>query len=145
MKQIIENIIYNTFINLNEAKKKDDLRSSFLGTLIHSISRVHELHLLTKNYAVHEALDDLRESLLEDVDDLIEIDLGKNGYVKNYVDENDELWSTDPLTYLNNLIEFVNTNKTKIYDVVDNSSIFTKVDDIIESIDKAIYKINNLN
>lgn len=144
MKQIIDNIIYKTIINLNEARKLDNLRASFLGTLLHSISRVLELHLLEKSYVNHVALGELYESLVDNIDELVEIDLGQNGYVNGYVDENNELWSTDPLTYLNNLVGFININKNKIYNEVDNSSIFTKLDDIIKIIDMTIYKIKNL-
>lgn len=144
MKQIIDNIIYKTIINLNEARKLDNLRASFLGTLLHSISRVLELHLLEKSYVNHVALGELYESLVDNIDELVEIDLGQNGYVNGYVDENNELWSTDPLTYLNNLVGFININKNKIYNEVDNSSIFTKLDDIIKIIDITIYKIKNL-
>lgn len=144
MKQIIDNIIYKTVINLNEARKLDNLRASFLGTLLHSISRVLELHLLEKSYVNHVALSELYESLVDNIDELVEIDLGQNGYVNGYVDENDELWSTDPLIYLNNLVGFININKNKIYNEVDNSSIFTKLDDIIKIIDMTIYKIKNL-
>lgn len=144
MRDSIEEIFRKTRSNIYESVELQNQRSTFLGTLLHASGNIHELHLLEKSYPNHMFLDDLYQGLPELVDSLIEKDMAVNGFIKKYINKNDTLMSYKPIEYIENLREFTFTMREKIYDEKKNSNIWSLIDDILNSYDECLYKLENL-
>ena len=144
MKSTIEEIFKQTKSNIYESVEHDKKRSTFLGTLLHASGNVHELHLLEKVYSKHVILDDLYKYLPELVDSLIEKDMATNGFLKKYINDNESLMSSNPIEYVENLRQFTFDMRKELYDDKKNSNIWSLIDDILDTYDECLYKLENL-
>ncbi len=112
----------------------------FFATLLESVTISHKLHLATKKYSRHKALDTFYEDAPEIVDEIIESYQGKYGIVEggeNKIDGN------DPIEYLTELGKYVKKSLS-LFDSEEDSEILSSIDDYSNLIDGTLYKLKEL-
>lgn len=116
--------------------------SDFFASLLNAATVVHMLHLKSRSYAEHKALETLYEGLPDLADDLIEAYQSKLGLVTSYptqsVFASD---SIDPLLYVKGIREVVATKRTL---VAGYSELQNILDEITQLLDSTIYKLSFL-
>lgn len=112
------------------------------GTLQQSVVATWRKHLRTAKYSKHMALNDFYEEMPEKVDALIEAWMGVNGKkIKSY-DNILQSKNMNTLSYLKDLRKVVKEG----YTLMDgNAELEALLDDIVELIDSALYKVKELS
>jgi hypothetical protein len=110
------------------------------ATLLNSATVAHILHLQTRSYAKHKALEDLYDTLPDLADSLIESYQSKYG-IAEYPAQSVET-PTDSLEFVKTLREYVNTNR---YAIAKDSELQNITDEIVQLLDSTIYKLTFLN
>ena len=113
---------------------------AFAITLFHAVTNAHIMHLQTRSYAQHKALQKFYEQIGDYADTFVESYQGKYGIIDNYPDEFDLM--LDPLPYLENLRGFVQDNKEHL---PKDTELQNTVDDILNLIDSTVYKLKFLS
>jgi hypothetical protein len=111
----------------------------FLVTLLHAATSAHILHLQTRSFAQHMALDGFYKEMPELADSLIEAYQGKYGivsYPSGY-----EVPATTPLEFLSNLSDYIIANRDQ---VAPDSELQNEIDSIQLLVDSTIYKLRFL-
>jgi hypothetical protein len=114
--------------------------SEFFITLLHAATTAHILHLQTRSYAQHMALGSLYEALPGLVDGIIESFQSKYGIVKEYP-SGYTASSKTPVEFVIDLRKFVEESRTVIG---DDSELQSALDEIIDTLNSAIYKLGFL-
>lgn len=114
--------------------------SEFFMTLLHAATTAHILHLQTRSYAQHMTLSSLYEALPGLVDGIIEAFQSKQGIVKDYP-PGYTAPSKTPVEFAIDLRTFVETNRQVIG---DDSELQNDLDEIITTLNSAIYKLGFL-
>ena len=100
-----------------ELQEEDDSQQNpageFFATLLHAATVAHQLHLQTRSFAEHKALDGFYKELPDLVDGLIESYQGKYGLITDYPFEFD-LESKSTEKFLSDLSQFVKTERMKV-------------------------------
>ena len=113
-----------------------------LITLLNSATIAHVLHLRSRSYSEHKALQKFYEEMPEVVDSVIEAWQGRHGALIDYPDQVVEISehrdALEYLVYLNLVLE------EDRYVLGDESEIQNLVDDIAQLIDSTIYKLTFL-
>jgi len=113
-----------------------------LITLLNAATIGHVLHLRSRSYAEHKALQKFYEGMPDLVDSVVEAWQGRNGELVEYPDQMVELSEhTDALVYLNFLKVMLDEER---YVLGDDSEIQNLVDGIAELIDSTLYKLTFL-
>jgi hypothetical protein len=113
----------------------------FLLSLLHAATNTHILHLQTKSFSEHMALNTFYQELPDKVDDLIEAIQGLTGEIIQYpVDYYPPL--DNGLDELEALKEYVQTERHVV--LPQESEIQNLVDEIAQLIDSTIYKLKFL-
>lgn len=102
----------------------------------------HLEHWRTKSYAVHKALGDFYEDVIELVDELVEAYQGNFGIIGNVPDVK-QTHNEDCVACLNEQVAWIAKNRSKIAQEVD--SLENIVDEITGLYLKTIYKLENLS
>ena len=127
-----------------EMGDEDDSQQSpageFFATLLHAATIAHQLHLQTRSFAQHKALDEFYKELPGLVDDVVESYQGKYGLVTDYPFEFD-LDTKSPEKFLSDLSQFVTEERSR---VAKDSEIQNDIDAIQSLINSTIYKIRFL-
>lgn len=113
----------------------------YFGTLLQSVTEMHEAHLKTSKYSSHIALNEFYDEMPKLVDDLVEHYQGINGKVNEYKNNFHEVDFTTPVEYLEALREFVNAGRDEF---CKESELSSDVDAILAQIDSTLYKLNEL-
>lgn len=108
--------------------------------LLNAATQAHLLHLKSKSYSEHKALEGLYTELPELVDSLVESFQGINGLVENYPPQTIAV-SSDALKFVEVLSQFVVNNRSS---VGQESELQNQVDEIKSLIDSTRYKLVNL-
>lgn len=108
-------------------------------TLLNAATTAHILHLQTRSYAHHMALNDLYDGLPELVDAVIEQFQGKYGIVTGYPADAPKL-PKDALGFVTELSSYVAVNR----DFCEDSEIQNEIDAIASLIDSTMYKLKFL-
>jgi len=111
----------------------------FLVTLLHAATSAHILHLQTRSFAQHLALDGFYQEMPGLADSLIEAYQGKYGivsYPSGY-----EVPATTPLEFLSNLSDYIIANRDQ---VAPDSELQNEIDSIQLLVDSTIYKLRFL-
>lgn len=112
----------------------------FFVSLLHGSTQAHILHLKTKSYAAHKALEGLYKGLPELADELVEAYQGLNGVVATY-----PAYSVTPA---DDAVEFVQSLRALIDEARDSvgkqSELQNLVDEIASLVDSTLYKLKNL-
>lgn len=112
--------------------------NEFLGTLLQSITDAHTMHLATKKFSVHKALNEYYDDAPDAVDALIEAWQGVHG-VEN-LDALD-IPTDDPITYFTELKELADAGRDEF---IDDDEIKSECDNVISLIDQTLYKLKEL-
>ena len=121
---------------------KIKIKGSFvdlMSKLIHSRDQIHILHLQSKSYSQHIALDGYYSGIVSLIDSLVETYQGKTktlvtGYKSYSFNEN-----SDPVTYLNLLKEDVENYRKTLDFTMDN--INNQLQLVIDLIESTVYKL----
>lgn len=113
--------------------------AAFVLTLMHSQTNAHILHLQTRSYAEHKALQGYYESIDDLIDSYVEAYQGKYGIIDDYpVEYNPPM---PPLEYMVGLSDYVATMRDSLPDDTELQNI---VDEIDALIDTTVYKLRFL-
>jgi hypothetical protein len=133
----IEEIKASTEIQINADA---DVANEVFATLLNSATIAHILHLQTRSYAKHKALENLYEGLPDLADDLIESYQSKYG-IAQYPAQS-VVTPSDALDFVKGLREYVTTKR---YAVAKDSELQNITDEITQLLDSTIYKLTFLN
>ena len=111
--------------------------AEFFATLLHAATSAHILHLQTRSYAQHKALDDFYSELPGLVDSLIESYQGKYGLVLDYPSGYQVPTST-PQEFVSALSDYVIAARQQ---VASDSELQNEIDSIQTLINSTLYKL----
>lgn len=113
----------------------------FIGTLLHSATITHFMHLKSKSYAEHKALRSYYDNVIDLVDTVAE---SIQGCYQELIEDYPTAFgnpAVEPLAYMLSLKEFVATMRDKL---PQDSNIQNEVDNIVTLIDSTAYKLKFL-
>ena len=113
----------------------------FVGTLLHSATITHFMHLRTTSYAQHKALQSYYEGIVDAVDSVAEAIQGCYGELIEDYPTSFGNTGAEPLAYLVSLKTFVENARDKM---PMDSNIQNEIDAIATLIDSTIYKLKFL-
>ena len=111
--------------------------SMVFGMLFHSRDTAHIIHLGTKSMAIHKALNDYYDDILDLIDDLIEEYQGEFGIVSFKIPGSHY---QDPLEYFTKFLEDFKLSKN-LFRSDNLKSIMSEIEGELQSL---IYKLTNL-
>jgi len=117
-----------------------EVANEVFATLLNSATVAHILHLQTRSYAKHKALEDLYESLPDLADSLIESYQSKYG-IAQYPAQS-VATPDDSLEFVKGLREYVSTKR---FAVAKDSELQNITDEIVQLLDSTIYKLTFLS
>lgn len=124
-----------------EAIMNGNLIGEFIGSLFHSATIAHIMHLQAKSYADHKALGKYYEEIVDLADSVAEAYQGCTGTL---ISDYPSIYSTpsaSPLDYLKTLREYVLNNRQAISEY---SNIQNEIDNVVTLLDSTIYKLTFL-
>jgi hypothetical protein len=142
-RRIFEQEEENNDVNIK--KSEDKVNGSFVDIvsgILHSRTQIHIYHLQTKSFAVHKALNDYYDGVVDLFDGLVESYQGKHGIVEDYKCD-----GYDNYTSVNSAIEYLlKLDKTieGSRKSVKESYIQNQIDTVQELIYSTIYKLKFL-
>lgn len=113
----------------------------FFLKLLHAATNGHILHLQTKSYAQHKALQAYYETLPDLVDNIIEQYQGAYQTIVEYP-VNYEAPNSDPLKEVYDIRDFLAKNRAI---AGDYSSIQNQIDELMSLLDSTVYKLTFLS
>ena len=125
-----------------EQKTKTNDYVEMMSLLLHSRTQIHTLHLQTKSYPEHVALNDYYNEIGGKIDGLIESYQGKYSILKGYkkYDIEDYKDATTTINYLKDLCGKVED----LRDCCKDSYIQNQIDTVCELINSTLYKLRFL-
>jgi hypothetical protein len=139
-KHLLENE-FNISNVISEQKTSKDF-SEIVSLLLHSRTQAHTLHLQTKSYPEHMALNGYYDGIGDLIDGLVESYQGKYGIIESYK-------SYDLVSYKSteNTIKYLQDLCKKIEGLRDcckDSYIQNQIDTVCELINSTLYKLRFL-
>ncbi len=122
-------------------EKQSDPVMQFTMCLLHSVTNAHILHLTTKSYAEHKALEDYYTEIGDLVDGFVEAFQGKYGLLHDFTA--DYALPGQPVAYMTYLKEEVETLR-RSEKFPQDSELQNTVDEIAQLIDSTLYKLRFL-
>jgi len=116
--------------------------NEFIATLFLTRELAHRYHLSTKSYSQHKALQNFYDDLLDLTDDLAEITQGAHG-ILNIPILTEKSGYKEPLYCIAEKLKYVETNRYKAFSK-DDTALQNKIDEIVETFLRTIYKLENL-
>jgi hypothetical protein len=131
--------------NVNVEKTEGNVNGSFVDIvsgILHSRTQIHIYHLQTKSFAVHKALNDYYDGVVDLFDGLVESYQGKHGIIEDYkCDGYDNYTSVNSaIEYLQKLDKTIEGSRKS----VKESFIQNQIDTVQELIYSTIYKLKFL-
>lgn len=125
------------------SKSSNTAVASLLSKLMNSRNQAHILHLQTRSYAAHKALNGYYDGIIPLLDKYAESYQGIYGIVKGYKSEGKYLEDDKSiLPYFRKLEKEVKTMKTKLPKDLDLENTYAEILDLIHS---TIYLLKELN
>lgn len=121
-----------------EFKTSNVSKEDFISKLFQSRDIAHIIHLQTKSYAQHKALNSYYDDILDMVDGLHESLQGKYGIIKLSIDKSVYI---EPVKFFNDLANFIEFNKLKTF---SDTWVLNQIDTVLELIYSTLYKLENL-
>lgn len=122
-------------------EKQSDPVMQFTMCLLHSVTNAHILHLTTKSYAEHKALQGYYTKVDDLVDDFVEAFQGKYGLLHDFTA--DYVLPEQPVAYMTYLKDEVATLR-RSEKFPQDSELQNSVDEIAQLIDSTLYKLRFL-
>ena len=137
-------------MELGESKQVEQKESQssgnvaeFISTLFTSRTQVHIMHLQTKSYAAHKALDEYYNGVVDLADSIAEAYQGKYGIIKGYKEsEYDE--DISPIDYLKGIRDYVGQARYTAFKEED-TNLQNEIDNVVTLLDSTLYKLENLS
>ena len=141
-KEILTKGLYKNEVLSEQKKPKANDFAEMVSLLLHSRTQAHILHLQTKSYPEHMALNAYYDGITELIDGLVESYQGQYGIIKNYKSYDIQNYKStdDTIKYLNGICEKVN----KLRDCCKDSYIQNQIDTICELVNSTLYKLKFL-
>ena len=142
-KRLFEQEEENDDVNVEKSEGK--VNGSFVDIvsgMLHSRTQIHIYHLQTKSFAVHKALNDYYDGVVDLFDGLVESYQGKHGIIEDYKCD-----GYDNYTSVNSAIEYLQILDKTIEGSrksVKESFIQNQIDTVQELIYSTIYKLKFL-
>jgi hypothetical protein len=139
-KNLLENN-FNIKTLISEQKSNKDF-SEMISLMLHSRTQAHTLHLQTKSYPEHMALNGYYDGIGDLVDGLVESYQGKYGIIESY-----KTYDLVPYKSTENTIKLLQDLCKKIEDLRDcckDSYIQNQIDTVCELINSTLYKLRFL-
>ena len=136
-----KDIVNRQYKLINEQKVNKDF-CEMVSLILHSRTQAHTLHLQTKSFAEHKALNDYYDSIGDLFDGLVESYQGKYGIIEGYKSYDIESYKSTDGT-----VKLLNELCGKIEDLRDcckDSYIQNQIDTVCELINSTIYKLRFL-
>jgi hypothetical protein len=108
--------------------------------LFHARTNAHVLHLRTRSYAAHVALNEFYDSIVELTDSLAEATQGRYG-ILDYP-ELPYKAESDPIQMIRGLRRYIDENRQAM---CDHSELQNLIDEIVAQADSTLYKLENLS
>lgn len=124
-----------------ESEMDKNIVGEFVGTLLHSGTIVHFMHLQTKSYSVHKALQKYYESIVDSADTIAEAWQGCEGQIIDMYPQMFGNPAAEPLDYLTSIRDYVIANRDAISDY---SNIQNEIDAVMTLLDSTIYRLTFL-
>lgn len=115
------------------------LIADFVLCMMHSQTNAHILHLQTRSYAEHKALQGYYENIDGLIDDYVEAYQGKYGIIENY--GTDYQPPTKPLEYMIGLSDYLAQARPSL---PQDTELCNILDEMAALIDKTLYKLRFL-
>ena len=115
--------------------------NEFIATLFLTRELAHRYHLSTKSYSQHKALQNFYEDILDLTDDLAEMVQGTHGLLD--IPILTEKKYKEPLYCIADKLKYVEDNRYKAFSKND-TALQNKIDEIVETFLRTIYKLENL-
>jgi len=122
---------------------KADPVMDFTMCLLNSVTTAHILHLSTRSYSQHKALESFYTAIGDHVDNFIEAFQGKYGLLTKYPATADLFAEQDPVAYLTYLSDEVAMLR-KANGFPQDSELQNITDEIVQLIDSTLYKLKFL-
>jgi Family of unknown function (DUF5856) len=113
----------------------------FVQTLLHSATIAHQLHLSSKSYSEHKALQKYYENIEDVVDALVESYQGKYGLIESYPTNYHNAGNKTPIAYMESLQKFVAEARGSL---PQDSELQNEIDNIANLINSTVYKLRFL-
>jgi hypothetical protein len=141
-KEILTKGLYKNEVLSEQKKPKTNDFAEMVSLLLHSRTQAHILHLQTKSYPEHMALNAYYDGITELIDGLVESYQGQYGIIENYKSYDIQNYKStdDTIKYLNGICEKVN----KLRDCCKDSYIQNQIDTICELVNSTLYKLKFL-
>lgn len=114
--------------------------AEFFITLLHAATSGHVLHLQSRSYAQHKALDEFYSELPGLTDSIIEAYQGKYGLVLDYP-SGYTAPVAEAVQFVSDLGDYVTANRSN---VGADSELQNLIDEVMDLIDSTIYKLRFL-
>ena len=139
-KHLLENG-FNIDNIITEQKTSKDF-SEMISLLLHSRTQAHTLHLQTKSYPEHMALNGYYDEIGDLVDGLVESYQGKYGIIESYKSYDLVSYKSteNTIKYLQDLCKKIE----KLRDCCKDSYIQNQIDTVCELINSTLYKLRFL-
>lgn len=124
-----------------ESEMDKNIVGEFVGTLLHSGTIVHFMHLQTKSYSVHKALQKYYESIVDAADTIAETWQGCKGQIIDMYPQMFGNPAAEPLDYLTTIRDYVIANRDAIS---SSSNIQNEIDAVMTLLDSTIYRLTFL-
>jgi len=118
----------------------NDETAEFVATLLHSSTVTHFMHWSTNSFAVHQALGEYYDEIIELTDQFAEAYMGRYDQLKKFPAEFHT--ATDPVKYMEGMKEFVEEARQEL---PQDSELQNIVDEIADLINTTLYKLRFLN
>jgi hypothetical protein len=147
-KQILNKRIFEQEVDKDEVNddnnegKENGSFTTLVSGLLHSRTQIHIYHLQTKSFAVHKALNDYYDGVVDIFDGLVESYQGKHGIIENYKCDGYDNYSSvnSAIEYLQKLDKTIESSRKS----VKESFIQNQIDTAQELIYSTIYKLKFL-
>jgi hypothetical protein len=139
-KELLNNGMKSEKMIVEQKTKKDF--SEMASIILHSRTQTHTLHLQTKSFAEHKALNDYYDSIGDLFDGLIESYQGKYGIIESYKSYDIVSYKSTESTvkYLQDLCKKIES----LRDCCKDSYIQNQIDTVCELINSTLYKLRFL-
>lgn len=121
------------------------MNKELVGELVmrcfHARTNAHILHLKTKSYAVHKALNDFYDEIVDLVDALVENFQGIYGLIENYPSDFELV--DDPRTLVAELGSWIEASRGKLFSS-DDTALYNQLDEILALCGSTTYKLRFL-
>ena len=121
--------------------KNEDAVKELVSKAFATRNLLHFAHWNTRSFAAHSALGELYDSIIEDIDEIVETYQGKNGIVDGFKTESATV-PDDICYHVKDEAKWVESNRSKISG--GDTAIENLIDTLIGHYHKTVYKLENL-